>query len=74
MFIAISLKAAKELDEYNRAAQAAIKGNKVNSVISQPLVDHVVREGNRSIETLNRLQNKEGAIYPDTTMYAEEVK
>ena len=64
MFLEISKKYAKELDAYNRTAQGAIKGNKVKSVISPTLIDHVVREGQRSLEMLNSLKNTEGAIYP----------
>lgn len=64
MLVQISLKAAKELDEYNKAAQAGIKGNKIKSVIHPALIDHVVREGQRSIETLSKLKDNTGAIFP----------
>lgn len=64
MMAQISLKAAKELDAYNRAAQKGIGKHTVQSVIHPVLIDHVVREGQRSIQTLDNLSNKEGAVYP----------
>lgn len=60
----ISLHAAKALDKYNQAAEAGIAANKVASVIHPALINHVVREGQRSIKVLSSLQNQEGAIYP----------
>ncbi|MBA3751273.1 DUF2935 domain-containing protein [Candidatus Dependentiae bacterium] len=59
MFIKISLKASKELDEFNRKTQKGIKQNTVQSVIHPVLIDHVVREGKRSIEILSKLQKVE---------------
>lgn len=64
MLIQISLQSAQELDEYNKTAQSSIKANKVASVIHPVLIDHVVREGQRSIQTLNRLADTEGALMP----------
>lgn len=64
MMLQISLRNANELDKYNRTADKGIDGNKVKSVISPTLIKHVVREGQRSIETLNKLKDKTGAIYP----------
>lgn len=64
MLLQISLKAAKELDAYNRTAQKGIKNNTVKSIIHPVLIDHVVREGDRSIRMFNSLKNTEGAIYP----------
>ncbi len=56
MFIKISLKAAKELDEFNRSAQRCILRNKIASIIHPVLIAHVIREGERSIQTLSRLE------------------
>jgi hypothetical protein len=64
MMIQISLRSAQELDQYNQTAQAGIKAKKIKSVIHPTLIDHVVREGQRSIRMLNSLANKTGAIYP----------
>lgn len=67
MLIEISLKAAKELDAYNRKAEANIKT--IKSVIHPVLIAHVVREGQRSIDTLDKLQDKTGAIYPQDNLF-----
>lgn len=69
MMLQISLKAANELDEYNKKADAGIDANKVNSVIHPALIKHVVREGQRSIQTLDSLSDKTGAIYPKAHMH-----
>src|SRR5215468_3452056 len=41
MLLQISLKSAKELDEYNKKAQVGIASGKVKSVIHPVLIDHV---------------------------------
>ncbi len=64
MFRQISLKAARELDEYAIIAQAAMEQNKVRSVIHPVLLAHVIREGKRSIDILNSLTDTRGAVYP----------
>jgi len=53
MMIRLSLKASKELDKFNKTAQAA--GKTVQSIIHPVLLAHVIREGERSIETLTNL-------------------
>jgi hypothetical protein len=53
MMIRLSLKASKELDKFNKTAQAA--GKTVKSIIHPVLLAHVIREGERSIETLTNL-------------------
>lgn len=60
----ISLTHAKELDEYNTSARTAQQNNQLKSIIHPVLLDHVIREGQRSIRMLDTLQDKEGAIYP----------
>ena len=64
MMLQISLKSAKELDEYNRNAQKAQQNNQLRSVIHPVLLDHVIREGQRSLRMLNSLKDTTGAIYP----------
>jgi|GEM_PF-2598313 len=58
MMVRMSLQSAKELDEYNKQAQVGITSNTVKSVIHPVLIDHVIREGQRSIETLQRISDK----------------
>jgi hypothetical protein len=53
MMLNLSLKASKELDAFNKTARSA--GKKVKSVIHPVLLDHVIREGERSIKTLKSL-------------------
>ena len=53
MMLRLSLKASKELDKLNKTARAA--GKTVKSVIHPVLLDHVIREGERSIQTLKAL-------------------
>ena len=64
----ISLTAAKELDDYNKTAQKAQQKNELKSIIHPVLLDHVIREGQRSIRMLNSLHDKKGAIYPKDEM------
>lgn len=56
MFIKISLKASKQLDEFNRKTQRCIAKNKIESIIHPVLIAHVIREGQRSIQVLSNLQ------------------
>ncbi len=56
MFIRISLKAAKELDAFNKKGRELSKQNKVQSVIHPVLLDHVIREGERSTKKLRELE------------------
>lgn len=67
MMIEISLRAAKELDAYNRTADTGIAKNTISSVIHPALIKHVVREGQRSIQTLEKLADQSGAIFPEVT-------
>lgn len=53
MMIRLSLNASKELDEFNKTAQA--KGKAIQSIIHPVLLAHVIREGERSIKTLTNL-------------------
>ncbi|HEV2601840.1 MAG TPA: DUF2935 domain-containing protein [Candidatus Babeliales bacterium] len=53
MMVKLSLKASKELDEFNKTARTA--GKAVKSIIHPVLLDHVIREGERSIKTLQEL-------------------
>lgn len=53
MMIKLSLIASKELDKFAKDAQAA--GKTVKSIIHPVLLAHVIREGERSIQTLNNL-------------------
>jgi hypothetical protein len=74
MMLQISLRAAKQLNAYNKKAQQASEKNQVRSVIHPVLIAHVIREGQRSIKILNSLQDTEGAIYPEETgMEVEEI-
>lgn len=54
----LSLKYATELDQYHKNTQTKIQGKKYFSIINPTLIDHVVREGERSIYELNLLQYK----------------
>lgn len=47
----LSLNASKELDAFNKQVRAS--GNGVQSIIHPVLLDHVIREGERSIKTLS---------------------
>ena len=53
MMVKLSLTATKELDEFNKAARA--QGKAVKSIIHPVLLDHVIREGEHSIEILKSL-------------------
>lgn len=53
MWLKLSLEASKELDAFNKKARTAGKG--IKSVIHPVLLDHVIREGERSILTLKNL-------------------
>lgn len=53
MMIRLSLTASKQLDKFNKTAQAA--GKTVKSIIHPVLLEHVIREGERSIQTLTKL-------------------
>lgn len=58
MWLKISLKAAEDLDAFNKEARTGAKANKVLSVIHPVLLDHVIREGERGIQTLDKLKTK----------------
>lgn len=58
MFIKISLSAAKELDAFNKTGRDLAKKNKLQSVIHPVLLDHVIREGERSKKKLQALEQK----------------
>jgi hypothetical protein len=53
MWLNLSIAASKELDQFNKKARTA--GKNVKSVIHPVLLDHVIREGERSILTLKNL-------------------
>jgi hypothetical protein len=53
MMINLSLKASEELDKFNKTARAESKH--IKSIIHPVLLDHVIREGERSIKTLSSL-------------------
>ncbi len=53
MMIKLSLKATKELDAFNKKSKA--KGKAVKSIIHPVLLDHVIREGEYTIQKLNSL-------------------
>lgn len=53
MMIRLSLKASEELDKFNKTARS--EGKNVKSIIHPVLLDHVIREGERSIQTLKDL-------------------
>ncbi len=56
MWLTVSLKAGKELDQLNKQARVGAKANKVLSVIHPVLLDHVIREGERGIQTLEKIK------------------
>ena len=71
MMIRLSLKASKQLDKFNKDAQAA--GKAVKSIIHPVLLAHVIREGERSIETLTKLgMHKEAAQF--SKQYQQQVQ
>ena len=55
-FIDLSLNAAKELDAFNRTAQAGSIAGTVQSIIHPALLSHVIREGERSIQTMQHFR------------------
>ena len=56
MMVGLSLKNYKELDAFNKQAQTAMANNAVKSIIHPVLLDHIVREGERAIQVVSRLQ------------------
>ncbi|MBA3751274.1 DUF2935 domain-containing protein [Candidatus Dependentiae bacterium] len=60
-FIKLSLMASKELDAFNKQTGDGIKQNKIQSTIHPMLLEHVMREGKRSIEILTKLQKQDSA-------------
>ena len=71
MMIRLSLTASKQLDQFNKKAQAA--GKTVKSIIHPVLLAHVIREGERSIQTLSKLGlHKESAKFAN--QYQEQVE
>lgn len=56
-FVELSKRAAVDLDAFFNEAKAA----KVKSVIHPVLADHIIREGQRFIETMNAIQSQPGA-------------
>jgi hypothetical protein len=61
VMLRLSLHATKELDAFNKKAK--IKGPDVKSIIHPVLLDHIIREGERSIQTLQSLNlNKEAEL------------
>lgn len=71
MMVQLSIKYAKELDNYNTQARAGSKAGDIKSIIHPVLLDHVIREGKRSIAVLNTLKNKAGAVYPQEGIYRD---
>lgn len=62
MMIEMSLKYSKELDEFNKTTRT--EGKAIKSTIHPVLLDHVIREGERSIKTLKLLGlNEESAKF-----------
>lgn len=64
MFLQISLKSARELNGYQKTLQRGIQGNTIRSVIHPVLIDHVIREDQRSIKTLSSLSDAQNAPAP----------
>lgn len=58
MFIQISLYAAHELDQFHKTAKKAPKGA-IKSIIHPALLEHVIREGERGIQTLTELESEQ---------------
>ncbi len=54
MFLRLSLKESRKLDEFQKAAKTI----KPKSIIHPVLLDHVIRENNRSIEMLEKLSDR----------------
>lgn len=63
MLVHMSLNHSVELDNFNRAAQKAIKDKRkpLKSLIHPVLIDHVIREGERSIWALKKMQGASAA-------------
>jgi len=53
--IHMSLNYAKELDVFHKKTQDAVINHKIDSVIHPLLIEHIVREGERSIYSLTKL-------------------
>ncbi|MBA2307296.1 DUF2935 domain-containing protein [Candidatus Dependentiae bacterium] len=71
MFIHLSLTAAEELDQFNKEGRKLSKANKLQSVIHPVLMDHVIREGERSKKILSEL-DKAGMSEDATDKDTEE--
>lgn len=65
MMIKISLIASKELDAFHKAAQKSEKT--IKSIIHPALLAHVIREGERSIQTLQNL-----GLYKESEKFAQQ--
>lgn len=55
-YLNLSRKYAADLDEFARTTQAAVHANTVASIIHPVLIDHIVREGQRSMIALSSLK------------------
>lgn len=67
MMIRLSLTASKQLDEFNKKAQSL--GKTVKSIIHPVLLAHVIREGERSIKTLQNL-----GMHKEAGKFAQQYK
>jgi hypothetical protein len=71
MMIRLSLMKSKELDQFNKTARA--EGKQVKSVIHPVLLDHVIREGERSVKTLSALNLPQESLQ-FAHQYAEQIQ
>jgi len=55
-FIELSINKTKEFDKFSKETQKAVHDNKVSSIIHPMLIDHDVREGERSMYCLKILK------------------
>lgn len=59
VFADLSLKAAKELDAFNKEGKSLSEKAQLQSVLHPVLVDHVIREGERSMQSIEALQQEQ---------------
>ena len=57
-FVAMSINFTKELDKFAKKTQNLIKSKKFKSLIHPVLIEHQIREGERSASILNTIKNE----------------
>lgn len=63
-FVEASIHDISKLDKYNRTAKTLLNKNQIRSIIHPVLLTHIIREGQRALYIINKIDNK----YPDTNI------